>query len=134
VRKSKILVSLVLTFTFGFNLCGCLYLKHGETETINFQSDPPGAQLVVNGTPYGNTPTDVTLSRCQEYQARVSKPGYEPTTLQISRGIKGVDSLLLFCDSLLIIPVIVDGYFCAGPQLNPNPVNVTLIPAPGATK
>ena len=111
MRKSKVFTQVVMVITFGCYLSGCLYLKHGETETINFQSEPSSAQVVVNGTPYGTTPADVTLSRCQEYQATVSKPGYSPTTLQISRGLKGFDSFLWFCDSLLIIPGLVDSYF-----------------------
>ena len=130
MRKLKVFTRIVIGIAFGCYLCGCLYFEHGETETINFQSEPSGAQVVVNGIPYGNTPTDVTLSRCQEYQAGVSKPGYSPANLQISRGLKGFDSFLLFCDSLLILPAIVDSYYCATPQLSPNPAIVTLIPLP----
>jgi hypothetical protein len=132
VSDSKPLFRFVIVIAFGCCLCGCLYLKHGETETINVQSEPSGAQVVVNGTPYGTTPTDVTLSRCQDYQATLSKGGYSPANLDISRGtkpIEGLDSFLLFCDSVFAPALLVDQYFCAVSQFSPNPVSVTLLPA-----
>ncbi len=87
MRNLKSLALQVGLLTMAAHLCGCLYFKHGETETINFQSEPPGAQVVVNGTPYGNTPTDVTLSRCQTYEAKITKSGFTPASLEISRGL-----------------------------------------------
>jgi hypothetical protein len=105
---------------------GCLYLANGKTQEVRFESTPPGAQVVVNGIQYGSTPTQVTLSRCDNYTVVVDKAGYKSGDVFLSRTAHGTDYLILFVDSLLIIPGLVDGYFCAQTSLDPNPVVVQL--------
>jgi hypothetical protein len=60
----------------GLLLNGCATLIHGSHQTIPITSDPPGAQLNIGGSQY-ITPADVSLARDQEYQAVVTKPGYD---------------------------------------------------------
>jgi hypothetical protein len=105
---------------------GCLYLANGKTQEVRFESSPPGAQVVVNGIQYGQTPTQVTLSRCQNYTVVVDKTGYRSGDVFLSRTAHGTDYLILFVDSLLIIPGLVDGYNCSQTSLDPNPVVVQL--------
>ncbi|HUA34177.1 MAG TPA: PEGA domain-containing protein, partial [Candidatus Binataceae bacterium] len=66
-------------------------MKNGSTQQIDFQSEPAGAQVVVNGKQYGPTPTSATLSRCETYEVTVEKTGYEPDHITISRGESGID-------------------------------------------
>jgi hypothetical protein len=105
---------------------GCLYLANGKTQVVRFESSPPGAQVVVNGIQYGSTPTEVTLSRCENYTVVVDKTGFKSGDVFLSRTAHGTDYLILFADSLLIIPGLVDGYFCSQTSLDPNPVVVQL--------
>jgi hypothetical protein len=111
---------------------GCLYLANGKSQEVRFESAPPGAQVIVNGIQYGSTPTEVTLSRCQNYTVVVDKTGYKSGDVLLSRTAHGTDSLILFVDSLLIIPGLVDGFNCSQTSLDPNPVLVQLRPATGS--
>jgi hypothetical protein len=110
---------------------GCLYLQNGKTQEVRFESSPPGAQVIVNGIQYGATPTEVTLSRCQNYTVVVDKTGYKSGDVFLSRTAHGTDYLILFVDSLLIIPGLVDGFNCSQTSLDPNPVVVQLSPDSG---
>lgn len=92
-----------------------------------FNPSLAGAQVVVNGKQYGATPTTATLSRCESYEVTVQKAGYQPNHIMISRGVAGSDSILLFLDSVLIIPALVDSYNCAL-NLSPNPVVAQMSP------
>ncbi len=110
---------------------GCLYLQNGKTQEVRFESTPPGAQVIVNGIQHGSTPTEVTLSRCQNYTVVVDKTGYKSGDVFLSRTAHGTDYLILFVDSLLIIPGLVDGFNCSQTSLDPNPVVVQLSLATG---
>ena len=105
---------------------GCLYLANGKTQDVRFESSPPGARVVVNGVQYGDTPTQVTLSRCQNYTVLVDKTGYKSGEVFLGQTVHGTDYLILFVDSLLILPGLVDGFNCAQASLAPNPVVVQL--------
>jgi hypothetical protein len=113
---------------------GCLYLANGKTQEVRFESSPPGARVVVNGIQYGDTPTQVTLSRCQNYTVVVDKAGYKSGDVFLSRTAHGTDYLILFVDSLLIIPGLVDGYFCSQTSLDPNPVVVQMSSESGSSE
>jgi hypothetical protein len=105
---------------------GCLYLQNGKSQDVRFESSPPGAQVTVNGIQYGATPTQVTLSRCESYTVVVDKAGYKSGTVLLSRSVSGMDSLMMFVDSLLILPGLVDGFNCSQASLAPSPVVVQL--------
>lgn len=107
---SKALVARVLVaIAFAFQISGCLYIKNGKTQNVQFESTPAGARVVVNGVPHGSTPTTVTLSRCTNYKVVVEKPGYSPADVLLSRALYGPDSLTFVADGVLILPLFVDG-------------------------
>jgi hypothetical protein len=105
---------------------GCLYLANGKTQEVRFESSPPGARVAVNGVQYGETPTQVTLSRCQNYTVVVDKSGYKSGEVFLGQTVHGTDYLLLFVDTLLLLPGLVDGFNCAQASLAPNPVVVQM--------
>jgi hypothetical protein len=110
------------------NLCGCLYLSNGKTQDVQFQSTPPGADVSVNGVQHGATPTTVTLSRCENYDVTVRKPGYTSANVLLSRSISGSDTILSFVDGVLILPGLVDMWNCSSATLKPNPITAELSP------
>jgi hypothetical protein len=70
-RRLQLLAVLVTTF-----LSGCATVTGGShDQRVHIDSNPPGAQVRVDGQPSGITPTDVTLNRRKEHQVQLDLPG-----------------------------------------------------------
>ena len=107
----------------GLLLNGCATLIHGSHQTIPITTDPPGAQLNIGGSQY-ITPADVSLARDQEYQAVVTKPGYETQTMEIHSSF----SAATLIDLIFIIPWAVDLADGAAYSLEPETLELRLQP------
>ncbi len=55
---------------------GCATAVYGTSENIPVASDPPGARVIVDGKPVGDTPLTVKLSRKDSHKIQIQKPGY----------------------------------------------------------
>lgn len=106
----------------------CATLIHGSHQTIPVTSDPPGAQLNIGGSQY-ITPADVSLARDQEYQAVVTKPGYETQTTEIHSSFSAVTLV----DLIFIIPWAVDLADGAAYSLEPETLELHLQPKVAST-
>jgi hypothetical protein len=116
--------SIVVTLAaIGLLVSGCATLIHGSHQTIPMTSDPPGAQLSIGGSQY-ITPADVSLARDQEYQAVVTKPGYETQTMEIHSSF----SAATLVDLIFIIPWAVDLADGAAYSLEPESLELRLQP------
>ena len=69
---------LVLALTSVLGLTSCAYLIHGNTETIEVNSEPSGANVVASNGETGITPFSITVRRDQSLAFHISKEGYEP--------------------------------------------------------
>jgi PEGA domain-containing protein len=69
-------------------LGGCATLITGTSQDVRFDSSPPGAEVLVNGTPSGITPTTLTVHRDGETVVTFSKPGYAPQALPLPTRIE----------------------------------------------
>lgn len=69
----------VLTVVCLLIATGCASIVDGRRETVSFSSDPPGAQIIINGKPMGVTPASIVLERSDYDKANVifKKEGYE---------------------------------------------------------
>ncbi|HEX3048949.1 MAG TPA: CsgG/HfaB family protein [Bacillota bacterium] len=65
-------------------------LQNAEKVTVNFDSDPDGADVEIDGVFYGNTPCSVTL-KPGIHEVVISLGGYEPW----SKKVNAVDGLTL---------------------------------------
>ena len=74
MTKSSICASLLAVLFAS----GCATLFQGTNEEIMVQSDPPGAQVSVNDGRNGTTPYSMKVSRNDDVDIHVSKPGYAP--------------------------------------------------------
>ena len=59
---------------------GCAALTASRTETLNVTSEPPGAEIRVNGAPAGHAPSLVEIERARPPVVQVALPGYTPQT------------------------------------------------------
>ena len=58
-------------------LAGCASIVHGTSEKVRLDSDPGGAEVVIDDTRHVNTPAVVSLSRKTDHKLKFHKPGYQ---------------------------------------------------------
>ena len=100
----KLILSIVL---FSFTLCsGCATIFSGSNEDISLDSEPQGAQVLVNGTSHGNTPLTLKLKKGGTYAIEFVKQGFQNKSLNMTYSL-GAGWLILDILSGLI-GIIVD--------------------------
>jgi hypothetical protein len=63
---------------------------HGTSQAIPFSSNPEGAEVFVNGSARGVTPTTVTIPRSSSsYNVIYKREGYKDTTENLHSSISG---------------------------------------------
>lgn len=91
----KRLVSIIL---LSFALTGCATLLKGSKEDIQLLSEPPGAEITINGFNSGKTPAKLNLTSSEEHTIVFSKEGYYDYTYtlggKIYPGYMAVDFVL----------------------------------------
>ena len=68
---------------------GCATIIKGTTQSIPVASDPPAADVVVDGNLAGQTPTSVNLQRKTDHLLTIRKVGYEPQTVAVVKNVGG---------------------------------------------
>jgi PEGA domain len=117
---------LALVLLTGALLAGCATVINGTTQTIPIASDPPAADVIVDGSTAGQTPTKVVLKRNADHLVTLQKAGYEPTTLPIVKDVGGT-----VWGNVLVGGLVgwgVDATSGAQYKLVPSTVSVTLAP------
>lgn len=108
-------------------LWGCASLIHGSHQTIPISTDPVGTSLQVGGEQY-ISPVDASLARNRNYQIVASKPGYQTQTVEIDSSFSAVT----FIDLIFIIPWAVDLVDGAAYTLEPESVQIHMVPLAAA--
>jgi hypothetical protein len=114
-------------------LGGCASATRGTTEPINITSTPPGAQAEVTGLENPTictTPCVVQAKRNADITVNVTKEGYEPASVPLTKEIAG-GGAAGFAGNVLVGGVVgmgVDAVTGAAMDHKPNPVEVTLKP------
>lgn len=101
---------------------------NGRLENIQLNSNPPGANVTVDGRPMGQTPTSVDLLRTEDHTVKFDLPGC-PTHVVVLKHGPNQEVLKNF-----LFPgppgFLVDAYSGAAEgALTPSVVNVTIEPA-----
>lgn len=73
---------------------GCATLTHGIGQTVAISTDPPGAQVAVNGAPprgagAATTPATLQLPRREDAVVTLTMPGYEAETFRLVSVVDG---------------------------------------------
>jgi len=64
---------------------GCATVAHGLNQDLAIRSDPPGAEIWINGKVRGETPTIVSVRRRRGVVLRLEKADFEPLEIRIPR-------------------------------------------------
>lgn len=86
-RKHFTLLSILLPCT----AFGCASIFEGKVQPVTFNSQPPGAQIIINGMPMGVTPTTLTLKRSDYDKATVifKREGHQDQQATIQTKVTG---------------------------------------------
>ena len=78
MRKPAALLAILILATAS----GCV------KRTLSITSDPPGAQVIINGQPAGETPVELAFRHHGTYRVEVRRRGYLPITDRLRLGRK----------------------------------------------
>lgn len=106
----------------SLSACGALF--NGGPANVTVNSNPPGAEVWVDGTNRGVTPATLQLSKKESHTVTLRRAGYQETTVTINRKVSGTYVILDVLGGLL--PVIIDAATGSWYVLDTNEVNVTL--------
>ena len=79
-------------------LSGCATLFSGTDEEITFNSEPPGATVIVDGIAVGTTPTTVEVDRpgLEDMDVTVQIEGYDSRTFELDKEFNTTSILNVF--------------------------------------
>ena len=109
----------------------CATVTRGTSTRFNVTSEPPGAEVhASNGSNCQTTPCTFRLSRKDDFDVTVSKPGYQTQTVHVRSKAAGVGVAVMVGGNFLLggpIGAGVDAFSGATNDLDPNPLNVVLV-------
>lgn len=120
-------IAITLTFLL---LTSCASIIHGSSQSVTFNSQPPGATITIDGKEYGKTPQTISLKRKgrvkgensskKSYDVKVFLEGYYSYDIKINREMDG-----WFIGNILfggIIGIIVDASNGSMYKLTPDQI------------
>lgn len=126
------LIPVLALVALGANLAACATVVRGTTTRFHVSSEPPGAEVHANnGSSCQATPCTFRLSRKDAFDVTVSKPGYVTQTVHVRSHAAGAGVAEMTAGNFLIggpIGAGVDAASGATNDLDPNPLNVKLVP------
>jgi hypothetical protein len=126
--RSIVAMAVAAVFTLG----GCATITRGTTDQLQITSDPPDAMARTSLGHSCVTPCTLTISRKDEFNVVISKPGYQDETVEVKTQVAGAGAAG-FAGNVLLGGVVGMGADVAtGATLEhiPNPVSVVLMPLP----
>jgi len=88
---------------------GCATLTSRTSQQIPVTSQPPGAQIIVDGQDIGHTPLALGLRKKAPHLVRIEQEGYNPLEINIEPQKKGIGILATLGDAWLGIAVGIAG-------------------------
>ena len=138
------MIRLLLAAGIAVSCVGCAPVTRGTTENISIATTPAGATAEISGLEIPTacvTPCVVVAKRNADITVSISKEGYEPQIIPLTKEVPG-SGAAGFAGNVLaggLIGMGVDAATGAAQDHKPNPVIVTLqplapVPAPRAAK
>ena len=125
LRQIAFLISLAL-------LSSCATVLAEKTRSFVVTSSPPGAEIAVNGAPYGQTPQRINVPESERLVVTVRKDGFHNGGCYVNTKIGAV---WLIADALffwLVVPLVVDFLTSNWSRLETGYCTVNLAPLAGA--
>jgi hypothetical protein len=107
-----------------FTVAGCGALFNSGPANIPMSTNPPGAEVWIDGTSRGVTPLTLPLAKNRNHTVTLRKDGFEDTTVEIGRKVSAGYVILDILGGVL--PVVVDAATGSWYVLDTNNVNVNM--------
>lgn len=78
----------VIFFIFVFLNTGCVSDAYNPAQTVKIFSNPPDAEVYINGAYYGKTPLFTALRKRNNYTIEIKKEGYKTQVFKIYSTLK----------------------------------------------
>jgi len=118
------LAAIAVAITIAMLSTGCATLFAPKTKTIAIESDPPQADILVDGAPVGQTPAQIPLSNSKPHAISIQKAGYHAAGCQLVTSIGGGWVVLDVVTGL--VPAIVDAATASWNRLDKTQCRVRL--------
>ena len=100
LAKFKTLGLAILPVALLVGLSGCATLFTGSYENVIIRSEPPGADVTIDGSYKGVTPVTAALKRDNDHNISLHRNGFADQTFRLTRSFNGI-SLLHYQSHLL---------------------------------
>lgn len=99
LRRPVTALGVTLFFLAGLLLAsGCVSIIKGTSQTLSFNSEPEGAEVLIDGKSFGFTPLAVSLKKNKYTVVTFKKKGYSTQTVPIESSYDGLALLNIFWD------------------------------------
>ena len=88
---------LLVAVSFLF-LNGCATVFKGSNQSVSFNSEPEGAQVIIDGVPMGMTPTSLSLKKSKFKNVTFKMDGYSSQSLALDTSYDAIALLNIFWD------------------------------------
>jgi hypothetical protein len=89
MRNKYLIFVIILISSLSSFFYGCATILKGENETVDINSDPKGAKIIINGRMLGKTPLQIKLKPKNTSYIEFEKAGYEKKTFILSSSVGG---------------------------------------------
>jgi hypothetical protein len=125
-RSTQSRVSIAFLMTCYLNLTACSIFG-GSSQPLTVNSDPPGANVLINGTLAGTTPLQHQVPRRGDLTVEVQKAGYKPQTRMTGRKLSSVGIVDVIGGAMFLLPLL--GLIAPGAwEQDPGMIGITLEP------
>lgn len=108
------------------NLTACSIFG-GSSQALTVNSDPPGANVLINGTLAGTTPLQHQVPRRGDLTVEVQKAGFKPQSRMTGRKLSSVGIVDVIGGALFLLPLL--GLIAPGAwEQDPGIIGITLEP------
>ncbi len=115
-----------ILIAYHLTLTGCSIFG-GSTQPLMVNSEPPGAQVLINGTAAGTTPLQYQVPRRGDLTVEVQKPGYKTQSRQTGRKLSSIGIVDVIGGAFFLLPLF--GLIAPGAwEQDPSAIGLTLEP------
>lgn len=127
-RSTPKIATAVMLLACCLHLAGCSIFG-GTSQALIVNSEPPGADVRINGTLAGTTPLQHQVSRRGDLTVEIHKAGYTPQTRVTGRKLSSVGLVDVIGGAFFLLPLL--GLIAPGAwEQDPSAIGVTLEPEP----
>ncbi len=122
----------ILAFLLSISLlASCATVFARDTREVMITSNPPGAEIMVNGRPAGMTPARIPVNDHERLEVTMSMPGYKPAGCYINTSVGAVWVIVDLVLFYTIVPLVIDLVTGEWSSLNSEYCTAQLVPMQG---